>query len=311
MPQIRCALGLAVLAVLACDSVAAEPPAPKRTSDVIYGRRDGLALTLDVFQPPDKANGAALLMVVSLNFESSPEIISPLFAQEALKRGYTVFAVVHGSQPRFTLLEMREDVNRSVRFVRYHAERYHIDPNRIGIAGASSGGLITLLQGVAPLTADPRAKDPVDRVDSRVQAVACFFPGTDYLNYGVKGKELLDLKDYRIDHRAAHDFRVWNPQERLFERVTDGTERRKLLRDLSPIYHITAQSPPTLLIHGDKDEVVPLQQSESFVARLREVGVPAKLEVKKGAGHGWLTIQDDTKPIADWFDTHLPAKKGK
>jgi acetyl esterase/lipase len=305
-------LGLAALALLACGNLAqAEQPAFKRTSDVIYGRRDGMALTLDVFQPLGKANGAAVVMVISGNFESMPRFIRPEFAEEVLKRGYTVFAVLHGSQPRSTLPEMREDVNRGVRFVRANAKLYGIDPGRIGIGGASSGGLLALLVAVAPRPADPKAPDPVDRVDSRVQAAACFFPGTDYLNYGAPGRELIDLKDYRIDHRAAHDFRVWSPEERLLKPVTDRDERRKILRELSPIYHISKRSPPTLLIHGEKDEVVPLQQSESFVDRLKEFGVPARLVVKKGEGHGWVTILADTVTIADWFDAHLAAKEGK
>jgi dipeptidyl aminopeptidase/acylaminoacyl peptidase len=308
----RWSLELASLVLLACGGLTrADEPAFKRTRDVIYGRRDGMALTLDVFQPLGKANGAAIVMVISGNFESSPRFIRPEFAAALLERGYTVFAVLHGSQPRSTLLEMREDVNRGVRFARANAKLYGIDPDRIGIGGASSGGLLALLVAVAPRPADPKAQDAVDQVDSRVQAAACFFPGTDYLNYGARGKELIDLKDYRIDHRAAHDFRVWSPEERLLKPVTDRDERRKILRELSPISHISKQSPPTLLIHGEKDEVVPLQQSESFIDRLKEFGVPAKLVVKKGEGHGWATILADTVTMADWFDAHLAAKEGK
>jgi dipeptidyl aminopeptidase/acylaminoacyl peptidase len=145
----------------------------------------------------------------------------------------------------------------------------------------------------------------VDRVTGGVQAVACFFPPTDYLNYGGPGKELLDVKAHPASFRAAYDFRVFDPREGLFERVSDRGKLRAVLRDLSPIYHVTPKSAPTLLIHGDRDELVPLQQSETFMARLKEAGVPAKLVVKKGEGHGWLTILSDTPTIADWFDAHL------
>jgi acetyl esterase/lipase len=288
---------------------AIRPDRPERTQDVIYGRRDGLALTLDVFHPPRKPNGAALVMVVSTNFDSSPKLIHPAPAAEALKRGYVVFAVVNSSQPRYTVLEMREDVNRAVRFVRHNAGRYGVDPNRIGIGGASSGGLLALLVAVKPQPADPKAVDPVDRVDSRVQAVACFFPGTDYLNFG--GREIIDVKDCRIDHRAAHDFRAWSAEKRLFEPVTDREERRKIVRELSPIYHVSKESPPTLLVHGDKDKVVPLQQSRSFVGRLEEIGVTARLEEVQGGGHDALTILAGLGTAADWFDDHLARKEGK
>jgi len=308
----RWSLGPAVWALLlACGGAAAAEPV--RTQDVIYGRRDGLALTLDVFQPPGKANGAALVLVVSANFESSPESVSLLSTYgvlaEPLKRGYTVFAVVPSSQPRYTVLEMREDVNRAVRFVRHNARRYGVDPGRIGIGGVSSGGLLALQVAVAPRPADPGARDEADRVDGRVQAVACFSPGTDYLHFG--DREIIDVKDCRVDHRAAHDFRAWSPEERLFKPVTDRAERRAIARQLSPIYSVSRRSPPTLLVHGDRDEVVPLQQSQSFVDRLKEVGVPAELVVKKGAGHDLGLIPKDMGTVCDWFDRYLAAKEGE
>src|SRR5437588_11056477 len=80
-------------------------PTEQRLRDVIYGRRAGLALTLDVFRPT-KPNGAAVVMIVSGGFRSGPERIAPPFGDELLKRGYTVFAVVHGSQPKFTVPEI-------------------------------------------------------------------------------------------------------------------------------------------------------------------------------------------------------------
>jgi dipeptidyl aminopeptidase/acylaminoacyl peptidase len=119
------------------------------------------------------------------------------------------------------------------------------------------------------------------------------------------------VKDCRIDHRAAHDFRAWSTEEQLFKPVTDRDERRKIVRELSPIYHISEQSPPTLLIHGDKDEVVPLQQSQSFIDKLKERKVPAELVVMKGAGHDSPTILTKMGTVADWFDTHLAPKKDK
>src|SRR5205823_13512724 len=96
-----------------------------------------------------------------------------------------------GSQPRFTIPEILQDMHRATRFIRYHAKDYKIDPDRIGISGASAGGHLSLMQGMAGDLGDPNAKDPVDRVSSRVQAVACFFPPTDFLNYGKPGEVAL------------------------------------------------------------------------------------------------------------------------
>jgi len=79
-------------------------------------------------------------------------------------------------------------MNRSVRYIRYHAKDYGIDPDRIGITGGSAGGHLSLMMGTKPAPADEKSDDPVERTSSRVQAVACFFPPTDFLNYGEPGK---------------------------------------------------------------------------------------------------------------------------
>ena len=124
------------------------------------------------------------------------------------KRGYTVFAVVHGSQPRYTIPEVVADMNRAVRFIRYHAERLKIDPDRIGITGGSAGGHLSLMQGTAGNRGQPDAKDPIDRTSSRVQAVACFFPPTDFLNYGKPGENALGrgiLKGFKAAVRFPRD----------------------------------------------------------------------------------------------------------
>ena len=95
-----------------------------------------------------------------------------------MRRGYTVFAVVHGSQPKYTIPEILLDMHRAVRFIRSHAEEYDVDPERIGITGGSAGGHLLLMQATAGDLGNSNAKDPVDRASSRVQAVACFFPPT-------------------------------------------------------------------------------------------------------------------------------------
>src|SRR5581483_2005706 len=141
-------------------------------------------------------------------------------AQPFLKRGYTVFAVVHGSQPKFSIPEILEDMHRAVRFIRSHAKDHGIDPDRIGITGGSAGGHLSLMQGTAGDTGDPKAKDPIDRTSSRVQAVACFFPPTDFLNYGEPGKDAIG-RGILANFRAAFDVREMDKNTKALERLTD------------------------------------------------------------------------------------------
>jgi acetyl esterase/lipase len=280
-------------------------PSFERKEDVIYGRKYGTALTMDIFIPLKDAKGIGVIIVVSGGFVSSHESILPVFVQPLIDRGYTVFAVVHGSQPRFTVPEIIQDMNRAVRFIRYHAHDYGIDPDRIGVSGASAGGHLSLMLGTAGDKGDPNAKDPVDRVSSRVQAVACFFPPTDFLNYGKAGDAKIHATDHAPPYRPAFDHRELNKESRLWVPITDPKRLEEITRQISPVYHVTTDDPPTLIIHGDKDPLVPLQQSEMMIDKLKKAGVEANLMIKKGAGHGWLGLNKDETQIVDWFDKHL------
>jgi dipeptidyl aminopeptidase/acylaminoacyl peptidase len=199
-------------------------------------------------------------------------------------------------------------MHRAVRFIRHNAKEYKIDPDRLGIVGASAGGHLSLMIGTSGKMGDPKAKDPVDRESSKVQAVACFFPPTDLLNWGEKGKELID-RQLQPPFTAAVDFHEFDPKKALYIPVTDEKKLREICREISPIYHVSEESAPTLILHGDADKLVPLQQSESILEKFKEKKVPAELIVRKGAGHGWATILSDMDVCADWFDKQLAKKE--
>jgi acetyl esterase/lipase len=267
-----------------------------RTEDVIYGRKFGTALTLDVFQP-SQANRCGVLFMVSGGFFSSHEAINPGFMKPFLDRGYTVFAVVHGSQPKFTIPEIIQDIHRAVRFVRANAEKYGVDPAKLGITGASAGGHLSLTMATQGGKGDASARDALDRESSAVQAAACFFPPTDFLNYGATGEDAVGigtLKDFKP---------AFGPRSDTAE------ERQKLGREISPIYYVHSNMPPVLIIHGDADKLVPIQQAQIFIAKVREVGGTGRLLVREGKLHGWPNIADDLELLADWFDEHLRGKK--
>src|ERR1700679_2861328 len=92
-------------------ATAADEPSYTRTEDVIYGRKYGTALTMDVFKPKHDANGLGVILVVSGGWISSHEGIREALITPLVQRGYTVCAVVHGSQPKFTIPEILQDMN--------------------------------------------------------------------------------------------------------------------------------------------------------------------------------------------------------
>ena len=288
-----------LLGFLAVVSPAADSPTnagPSRIDDVIYGRKFGTALTMDVLRPA-KPNGHGVVAIISGAWFSSREMMKPAEYQPFLDRGYTVFAVYHGAQPKFQIPEMIQDVHRAVRFIRHEAARFRIDPDHLGATGASAGGTLALALGTQGGPGPSDAKDPVDRESSAVQAVAVFYPATDYLNFGKPGEDAVGV-GIRADIKPA------------FGSGADTPEVRQALgRIVSPIYHVSANMAPTLILHGDADKRVPLQQAESFVERATQAGGLAKLVVRPGKGHGWPWPDRpaDVALLADWFDEHLRA----
>jgi acetyl esterase/lipase len=303
-------LVLCLVATLA-SGAAEQTSRPKavRQSDVIYGRKFGVALTVEVFTAPTR-NGIGVVWVVSSSGRSSrDQTLQDSFEQRIaplLAHGYTVFAVIHGSTPIFSVQDHVSDVRRAVRFVRHRAAEFGIDGQRLAISGSSAGGLLALVVAMQGQDGDPTADDLVERESARVQAVGCFFPPTDLLNYGGSAENIVDLMQKR-DGRVDPTFQFYDLDAKTGARIpiTAREEVIRLLRQYSPVTHVAAGDPPTLLIHGDQDKAVPVQQSHRLIERLNDVKVPARLVVRGGVGHAYAGWEADTALIAEWFDEHL------
>lgn len=293
----------AVAISTACMAQAQEE-AYTRTRSVAYGERDGRALTMDIFSPKANANGRGIVFIVSAGWGSSKQVMEWILPHEFIRRGYTVFAAQHGSVPKHNIPEIVEDVNRAVRFVRHHAKRYGVDAEKLGVFGASAGGHLSLMVGTAGGPGDPQAADPVDRESSRVQAVGCFFPPTDFLNYGTAGQVALG-EGVLANFASAFDFQEFSKETRRNERITDTQARLEIGRKISPVNHATSDDPPTMVVHGDQDKLVPFQQGRIIIEKLQSVGVKAELVVRPGADHGWDKWTEDLQELADWFDQHI------
>lgn len=263
-----------------------------RERDVIYLRTEGVAMTFDVFRPA-KSNGIGIVKIVSGGWKSRHEKITDNFATPYTDHGYTVFAVMHGSQPRYQVRDIMTYMHRAIRFIRSNADRWSIDPDRIGVTGASAGGHLSLILATKGGPGDPKAKDPIDRASSAVQAAGVFFPPTDYLNWSGPGDDCVGVgKQER-----------WQPA--FGDESQTAASRQVLGRHMSSIYHISERTPPISIIHGDADPIVPLYQSESFMKIAQSKDVDIELTVRKGFKHGWPQKQKDEIQFVRWFDQHL------
>lgn len=312
-----------ILLFLPALPLRADEPSFARQMDIIYHKQDGFALTMEKVVPTEEANGAAVILVMSGGWFSNHDSTRPhdvtklpnAFKQQAtelLKRGYTLFYVVHGTQPKFTIREIHEQISAAVRHIRFNAAKYGIDPDRIGIMGGSAGGHLSLMQGTKGQDGKEEPQSQAE-ASSRVQAVVAYFPPTDFVNYGDTGVFFDDvvrevMPDGRDPFLQALDLFEFDAKNIRLNKVTDEKRLAKHYEDIAPYYHVTSDDAPTLLLHGDADKLVPLQQSQRIVARFEECGVPHKLYIKPGGDHGWQTTADEVQMVADWFDSRLDSK---
>ena len=277
--------------------------------EFVYGRKDGMGLLMTKLKPKVKSNGKAIISVMAGSWFSNFSMVerNVYYMRQYLDRGYTLFMVVLGSQPRYAIPDEIDDLKRAVRYIRYNAKQLGIDPDHIGIEGGSAGGHLSLAIATADEKINSSATDPVDRVSSRVQAAAVLFPPTDFFNWGLPGAAIVNTREQQIQARVygAFDFKIWNNATTTFDPVADTSARNKIGKEISPIYSVSPDDPPIFIIHGDADMTVPVQQSQSFIAKLKEAGVTNNFIIKKGGRHNPDDMRPEVNQFADWFDKYL------
>ena len=252
------------------------------TSDVVYGHKDGMALIYDVIRP-ESQNGAAVIYMVSGGWFSrwAPAEDRAVQFSDLLEAGFTVIPVHHGSAPRYLVPEAYADVSRAIRHIRMNANSYGIDVDRLGVTGGSAGGHLSLMLGLDSDTGDMNAEDEVLRYSNRVAAVVAYYPPVD--------------------------MRTWVGPSPFNERFKALNFERDLAPTVSPILFADAQDPPTLLIHGDADELVVIKNSQVMQAEFEKQGVVSDFLTIPGAGHGFRdedAVQAAKSRLA-WFSKHL------
>lgn len=264
--------------------------------DVIYGNKCGVSLTMDILKPKEKSLRAMVVWIVSDTWMSGSRSLGYPQIDDFIRHGYTLALVTHGSAPRFSVADCVADVHRAIRYVRFHAGSIGIDPERIAVTGTSAGGHLALMLGVAegkgpafppPGDALPDGKaDPVESVSSKVQAVIAIYPPTDFTNFG--GEEM-SILDHSATKRVTGIFDLcrYDATRIALEKVCAKEELQAAFSSLSPARLVTRKAAPTLLLHGEIDPNVPLQQSQLMAEKLRAAGVPVELVVIPQAGHGW------------------------
>ena len=289
MSTIRLSITLALILTVCASAQVLAQAQTEIVPDVVYGHKDGLAMTFDVIKPKANANGAAVIFMVSGGWVSNynpPQQTATRF-KDLLDKGFTLIAVRHGGSPKYLIPEIVSDVRRAVRFIRHNAKQWGVDPNRLGVFGGSAGGHLALVLGTASDNGDPNAKEDFMKESDRVASVVAYFPP-------------VDLRPLA---------RGLNPQPTggTLDRFPALNFEKEKAPDYSPIVHVSPDDPPTLLIHGDKDKLVPVNNSKVIHEAFQKNNVKTQLIIIEGAEHGFRG--EDAKragaAMASWFEQTL------
>jgi acetyl esterase/lipase len=276
---------LALLVALAPAASAQDAPAINK-KDVSYGPHQ--RNKLDITVPKSDKPLPLILWVHGGGWEAGDKSHNP--ANFMLKEGYAVATTNYRYSTQAIYPAQLDDCKAALRFLREHAKEYNIDPDRVGVWGASAGGHLVALLGTTGN--DPEEKG---KPSTQVQCVLDWFGPTDLA---------------KLSGGAAD-----NPIGKLLGGTTK--EKAELAKSADPITHIDKADAPFLIVHGDSDKLVPLSQSEILVDALKKAGVPVELVVFKGAGHAdaaffkQVTTDEHRKKVVAFFDKYLKPKATK
>jgi acetyl esterase/lipase len=275
---------VAFLAACAIPVVAAPatqpalPPHVVRVADVRYGDGPGRSNLLDLYLP-DHADHARPLIIWIHGGGWSMGDKQACYAAPMVAHGFIAASLNYRLSGQAIYPAQIQDCKGAIRFLRAHAGQYHIDPNKIGVWGASAGGHLVALLGTSGGCAELEGTvgGNLDQ-SSRVQAVCDWYGPTDLTRFAEQAQAAGIIKT--------------TPGPALIVQLFGGSmlEKKDLVRLSNPIDFISNKSsaplPPFLIMHGDKDKLVPVAQSEMLRDTLKAAGASATLQVIPGAGHG-------------------------
>lgn len=276
----------------------AAPQAPQQIPgviaqrDIAYVSNGHERQKLDLFLPEKGENLPLIVWIHGGGWVGGSKENPP--ALGFAKNGYAVASINYRFSQHAIYPAQIEDCKAAIRWLRANAAKNRINPDKIGVWGASAGGHLVALLGT---TGDVKDFDKGQNLDrsSRVQAVCDVFGPTDFLEYYNYANAKL------VDDAVLPD----DPKSLLF-RLVGGklSEKKDVVAKANPITFVTQGDAPFLIMHGDKDPLVPLHQSELLEKALKKADVPVTLYVEKGSGHG-LRSPDVGKMVAEFFKKHL------
>ena len=291
---------LCFLAALSPTLGFAQSPAPlpegvQAHRDLAYVDNGHERHKLDLYLP-EQAQGPlpVLIWVHGGGWQNGSKDACPPLRDGYVERGYAVASLNYRLSGHAVFPAQIEDCKAAIRWLRAHAEQFGLDSQRFGVWGSSAGGHLVALLGTS---SEVKAFDVGAHLDqsSAVQAVCDYYGPTDFVAF-------VRTKGYE-SHAAANA-----PEAKLLGGTVE--EKPELAKRANPITHLSADDPPFLIVHGDRDPVVPLHQSELLFEALKKTGVSAHFHTIEGAAHGGAGFSgpEIETLVADFFAARLQRR---
>lgn len=249
--------------LIAADSI-------QRINDIEYATTDEQRLLLDLYLPQGVKNPPLLVWIHGGAWRAGSKDNMPL--TELVQNGFAVASVEYRLSPVAKFPAQIHDIKAAIRFLRGSAKTYGYHANKIGILGSSAGGHLVALMGVTNGNAQLEGTlGDFENESSSVQAIVDYFGPTNFMTI--------------LPQSTPHGLSVRVPALQLL--LGDRPEREPALAKLaSPVFHVDDQAPPLLLIHGDQDPQVPINQSHELHGKYKQHKRDVAFEVIHGAAHG-------------------------
>ena len=288
---------IAILLAIWTAVVAAQAPPPAMPDNVIFQPNLSYGSYpengVDVVRPRDNSGALhpAVLCIHGGGFRAGDRQGYLSMCIKLAQRGYVAATVSYRLAPKYQFPAPVHDVKAAVRWLRANADKFHLDPNRIGVTGGSAGGTLALFLGLTPGVQEFEGDGPNLEQSSRVSAVVDYYGATDFTKSYGKSVDAADVLPQflggDLEHARAAHIRA------------------------SPLNWVSPSAAPVLAVHGTNDRYVEYAQSLWLMDRMKTAGVPAELATMEGADHGFKgeVLARADQLLFAYFDKYLGEPK--
>ena len=297
MPRTRILLPIFLATACWCVAGVSESAEILVEENLTYGLVGDTELKLDLARPNGDDPHPAIVFIHGGGWANGDRQRYRSSIEKAAKRGYVAVTISYRlmqfdrekketttATPIFPA--QIHDAKAAVRWLRANAEKYHVNPDRVGVTGGSAGGHLSLLVGLTDPDSELEGESGTPNQSSRVQAVVNVFGPTE-------------IADCYESSSVAWVFRLF----------TGGTpeEVPEQYKMASPLTYVSKDDPPVLTLHGDQDRLVPVEQAKLLDEKMKSVGASHSLMIFEGQGHGFEKEHQQKAMDAMWdfFDQHL------